>query len=116
MVWDTGLRSHIIAGMVWDFNRTFHGMGYSWDVLWGGVFLGHPNGMSHWDPIGMLFFEVTLLAAAAESHLRAILEAIFGSYIAAAESHLGVIFGSRIAGCCSGVMFRSHIRILFSDN
>ena len=45
MVWDIGLRSHTIAGMVWDLNGTFHGMGYSWDVPWGGILLGYPNGM-----------------------------------------------------------------------
>ena len=58
----------------------WYGMGSQWDVPWDGIFLRHPNGMSHWDPIGMLFLEVylraTLLAAAAESHLGAILGAI----------------------------------------
>ena len=35
----------------------WYGIGSQWDVSWDGVFMGHPNGMSHWDPIGMLFLE-----------------------------------------------------------
>ena len=66
MVWDIGLRSHTIAGMVWVLNGMSHGMVYPWDVPWDGIFVGHPNGISHWDPIGMLFLAVTWLAAAAE--------------------------------------------------
>ena len=41
-------------------------------------------------PIGMLFLGVILLAAAAESHLGV----TFGSHIAAVESHLGATLGS----------------------
>ena len=34
--------------------------------------------------------------------------AIFASQIAVAELHLGVIFGTRFADCCSRVAFESH--------
>ena len=45
-------------------------------------------------PIEMLFLEVTLLAAAAERYW---------------DPYLGAIFGSYIAGCCSGLTFGSNI-------
>ena len=44
MVWDVGVWSHTIAGMVWVLNGTSHGTVYSWDI---------PMGC----PIGMLFLE-----------------------------------------------------------
>ena len=53
MVWDIELRSHITAGMVWVLNGMSHGTVYLWDI---------PMGC----PIGMLFLEVIMLAAAAE--------------------------------------------------
>ena len=61
MVWDIGLRSHTIADMVW--------------VL---------NGISHWDPIGILFLEGYCSGA--------IMGAIFGSHVW--ESYLGVTLRS----------------------
>ena len=79
MVWVIGLRSHTIAGMVWVLNGMSHGMEYPWDVPWDGIFLGHP--------IGMLFL----------------------NYDCCSGAILKVIFGSRIAGCCSGSTFGSHI-------
>ena len=94
MVWDIGLRSHTIAGMVWVLNGMFHGMGYPWDVPWDGTFSGYFNGMSHWD---------------------AIFGGTCGRHIAGCCSGaiMGAIFGSHIAGCCSGetlgATFGSHI-------
>ena len=85
MVWDIGLWSHIIAGMVRVLNGRSHGMGYPWDVPWDGIFLGHANGMSHWDTIFRSYI--------ADCCSGAILGAI-----------LGAIFGSHIAGCCSGAI------------
>ena len=64
--------------MVWVLNGISHGMIYPWEVPWDGIFLGLPN--------GMLFLE--------------------GCYSGAI---MGVIFGSHIAGCCSGVIFRSYV-------
>ena len=63
-------------GMIWDLNGIFHGMVYSWDVPWDGIFLGPPIPYIPWDPIKILFLEVIL---------GAILGATFGSHIAAAE-------------------------------
>ena len=28
--------------MVWDFDGISRGIGYSWDLLWDGIFLGYP--------------------------------------------------------------------------
>ena len=58
--------------MVWVFNKMFHGMGYSWDVPWDDIFLGHPNGMP--------FLGATLLAAAAEQYWEPYLGVTLGSY------------------------------------
>ena len=70
---------------------------------------GYILGISHTIyPMGVILFGNHIW----ESHL----EATFGSHIAAAKSYLGATFGSHIAGCCSGVIFGSHIGILFHDD
>ena len=85
-------------------------MGFEWDIPWDGIFLGPPIPYIQWDPIKMLFLEAILLAAAAESHVGATLEAILGAILLGPHSshhsshhRIGSQCGSQTSLRCSNI-------------
>ena len=61
MAWDLGLVYHIIADMGRDLNGISHGMVYSWDFQWDGIFVGYLIPLCVWDGI-FLGYPIPLLS------------------------------------------------------